>query len=232
MGFEIPYFWEINKDKDFTLTGKLFSSEHPLFLGEYRQAFKNSNLIFDIGANIGQYMLFFSEFSNKQSKIISFEPNKDVFKLLEINRIINCNNNVTSRNIAIGAYEGKVSLGIDSATGGRSSSTEQVDSFLDSCEVDQSTLDKIFNQYGIPDFIKVDVEGAEINIFNIENIHKLNKTKLLIEVRENTKEFIFNIFDSSHDCRCIESNCLISHANEIPSFANLVFIPSEPPKSN
>ena len=53
MGFEIPYFWEINKDKDFTLTGKLFSSEHPLFLGEYRQAFKNSNLIFDFGYTEG-----------------------------------------------------------------------------------------------------------------------------------------------------------------------------------
>ena len=39
----------INKDKDFTLTNKFFASEHPLILGEYRQAFRNSNLIFDFG---------------------------------------------------------------------------------------------------------------------------------------------------------------------------------------
>ena len=51
-GFEIPYYWAINKDKDITLTSKIFSSEHPL-LGEYRQAFRNSNLIFDAGFTEG-----------------------------------------------------------------------------------------------------------------------------------------------------------------------------------
>ena len=44
-GVSIPYFWAINKDKDLTLTNKFYASENPLFLGEYRQALKNSNLI-------------------------------------------------------------------------------------------------------------------------------------------------------------------------------------------
>ncbi len=51
--FELPYFWNINKDKDFTITPKLFASEHPLLLGEYRQAFFNSNLILDLGYTEG-----------------------------------------------------------------------------------------------------------------------------------------------------------------------------------
>ncbi len=46
---QLPYFWALNKDKDFTFTNRLFSSEHPLFLGEYRQAFAGSNLILDFG---------------------------------------------------------------------------------------------------------------------------------------------------------------------------------------
>ena len=49
----IPYFWAIDKDKDLTIDNKLFASEHPLFIGEYRQAFKNSNLIFDFGYSEG-----------------------------------------------------------------------------------------------------------------------------------------------------------------------------------
>ena len=52
-GFQIPYFWDLNKDKDFTLRSNLFASENPLFLGEYRQAFKNSNLILDFGYTEG-----------------------------------------------------------------------------------------------------------------------------------------------------------------------------------
>ena len=49
----MPYYWNIGPDKDFTLTSKFFTSEHPLFLGEYRQAFKKSNLIMDFGHTEG-----------------------------------------------------------------------------------------------------------------------------------------------------------------------------------
>ena len=46
---QIPYFWAVDKDKDFTINNRLFASQHPLMLGEYRQAFKNSSLTFDFG---------------------------------------------------------------------------------------------------------------------------------------------------------------------------------------
>ena len=49
----IPYFWAIDIDKDLTINNKLFATEHPLFLGEYRQAYKNSNLVFDFGYTEG-----------------------------------------------------------------------------------------------------------------------------------------------------------------------------------
>ncbi len=52
-GFGVPYYWNIGPDKDFTLTSKFFTSEHPLFLGEYRQAFKKTNLIMDFGHTEG-----------------------------------------------------------------------------------------------------------------------------------------------------------------------------------
>ena len=51
--FNLPYFLAINEDKDLTINSRLFASEHPLFLGEYRQAFKNSDLIFDFGHTQG-----------------------------------------------------------------------------------------------------------------------------------------------------------------------------------
>ncbi len=52
-GLKLPYFWAINNDKDFTFTPKIFTSENPLYLGEYRQVFKNSNLILDFGFTEG-----------------------------------------------------------------------------------------------------------------------------------------------------------------------------------
>ena len=46
-GFAVPYFWNIAKDKDLTLTPKLYTIENPLLLAEYRQDFINSFLIVD-----------------------------------------------------------------------------------------------------------------------------------------------------------------------------------------
>ena len=52
-GFAIPYFFNLGKDKNFTLTNRLYVSENPLFTGEYHQAFKNSNLLTDFGYTDG-----------------------------------------------------------------------------------------------------------------------------------------------------------------------------------
>jgi LPS-assembly protein len=46
-GFNVPYFWNISRDKDLTFTPKLYLNENPVILTEYRQDFKNSNLIVD-----------------------------------------------------------------------------------------------------------------------------------------------------------------------------------------
>ena len=52
-GFTVPYFWAVDHDKDLTLSANLFDSERPLLLGEYRRAFKKSNLIVDLGYTEG-----------------------------------------------------------------------------------------------------------------------------------------------------------------------------------
>ena len=52
-GLAIPFFWAIDRNKDFTFTNKLYVQENPLFLGEYRHAFEKSNLILDLGFTEG-----------------------------------------------------------------------------------------------------------------------------------------------------------------------------------
>ena len=52
-GFSTPYFWNISKDRDLTLTPRVYLNENPLLLAEYRQDFKNSFLIVDTGYTQG-----------------------------------------------------------------------------------------------------------------------------------------------------------------------------------
>ena len=51
--FAIPYFFNIANDKDLTFTPKLYLNENPVFLGVYKQAFKNSFLTVDAGYTKG-----------------------------------------------------------------------------------------------------------------------------------------------------------------------------------
>ncbi len=101
----IPYFWAISPDRDFTLKNQLFVNENPLFTGEYRQVFKNSDLIFDFGYSKGYknisdtkkpgdkshfFAKFFKEFSDNDIKTSDFEVNlQDVShrKYLKLYRI-------------------------------------------------------------------------------------------------------------------------------------------------
>lgn len=91
---KIPYYWAISKDRDFTFTPKIFTSENPIFLGEYRRAFTDSNLIFDFGftegykktdakKKSGDKMHFFSDFT-KIFKNNNFENSLSV-KLQNVN---------------------------------------------------------------------------------------------------------------------------------------------------
>lgn len=52
-GFGLPYFWAIGNDRDLTFTPKLYASQNPLFLNEYRRAFANANFILDTSYTAG-----------------------------------------------------------------------------------------------------------------------------------------------------------------------------------
>ncbi len=56
----IPYFWAVSRDKNLTFTNRLFTSESPLVIGEYKQAFKNATLLSDFGFT-GEKNHFFNE---------------------------------------------------------------------------------------------------------------------------------------------------------------------------
>ena len=51
--FKVPYFYAIDKDKDITITSRMFAEQHPLVIAEYRQAFKDSNLKINLGYTEG-----------------------------------------------------------------------------------------------------------------------------------------------------------------------------------
>ena len=70
-GIALPYFFDIGKDKNFTLTSKIFVDENPLILGEYHQAFMNSNFLADFGYTQGYKKTSLTKKSGDKSHFFS-----------------------------------------------------------------------------------------------------------------------------------------------------------------
>ena len=156
--FAIPYFWAPNKDKDLTITSKLFESEYPLFLSEYRQVFKKSNLILDLGYTEGYKSTSTKKTSGNKSHFFS----KFVKKFEGKN---NSTNNIefTSQNVSndkyLKLYKIKTDLvdyEIDSLENTLSFSRETDKSFLGARASLYETLKENYNdkyEYVLPDII-------------------------------------------------------------------------------
>ena len=156
--FAIPYFWAPNKDKDLTITSKLFESEHPLFLSEYRQVFKKSNLILDLGYTEGYKSTSTKKTSGNKSHFFS----KFVKKFEGKN---NSTNNIefTSQNVSNDKYfklykikTDLVDYEIDSLENTLSFSRETDKSFLGARASLYETLKENYNdkyEYVLPDII-------------------------------------------------------------------------------
>ena len=71
VGIDLPYFWNISKDKDITFTPRLQSSNEPLYLAEYRQDFEKSSFITDVGYTKGYKKKSNSKSSGSRSHFFS-----------------------------------------------------------------------------------------------------------------------------------------------------------------
>jgi FkbM family methyltransferase len=189
---------------------------------------REGDIIFDIGANIGQYAMPFSELVGKHGKVYSFEPDFKNFAFLQFNANINKCYNVTCLNYGLGKENTKMVFFRDTESGGRKGSFiekfvgENYKGFKENVVL--KNFDTIVKLYGKPDFVKIDVEGFEQKVIEGLTI-ELQNCKFLIEVREDTKKIIFEYFNrNGFECLWIDNtDQLINSADEIPKFANLIF---------
>ena len=132
---------------------------------EYLEEFSLKNfegsVVYDLGAHVGLYTLLASCFANK---VISVEAHPINYKILEINLIKNKINNVIALNRAVvGEYppNGLVKI-IDGEHSGGNRISKDVGS--NGYSVEAITIGDLISEYGEPDLLKIDVEGAEFEI--------------------------------------------------------------------
>ena len=127
----------------------------------FEKMIKEGNTILDIGASIGYYTLLSSYLVGNKGKVFAFEPDPTNLFYLEKHITLNRLTNVTLIKSAVSDNNGFLYFEKGSGSGtGHISSTGNV-------KVNTITLDEfIRNHQIIPDFIKIDVEGAEFQVLS------------------------------------------------------------------
>jgi FkbM family methyltransferase len=183
----------------FSLRLNLDNPEHEriYFYGEHDERYETAllrrligpgTICWDIGANIGFFTCLFSSLAGPGGKVISFEPLSATREMLQENLALNRMQNVEVLPLAVGAEDGKARIYFRDArrgegtaslypTGGRSNSEE----------ITIARIDTFAAGLSAPDFVKIDVEGAQDEVWRGgELFFREHAPLIMAELREST----------------------------------------------
>lgn len=130
----------------------------------------NKDLIFDIGANVGEYSENYIRAGAK--KVIAVEPQENIYSKLK--KKFENNSKVICLKCGVGSKEDKIELYVsDEAHRVSTFSKKQTKISRLKNTVDWNrkelvqviTIENLIKKYGIPSFVKIDVEGYELEVF-------------------------------------------------------------------
>jgi len=185
---------------------------------------KQGDVFYDIGANAGFFSLLGSKCVGDRGQVFAFEPLRENIETLksqlELNQVVNC----TIIEAAVSDQVGEIQFCEESeTTGGHIKSRESNEGRVN--VVKTTTLDEFAKINRPPDFIKMDIEGAEV--FALQGAHGLltkpNPPKFLIELHgESNSKKVREIFEKegyflyTPDTTRTDSICMAGHVLALP----------------
>lgn len=155
------------------------------FLYAYREIFvekiyafecdSGSPWILDCGANIGLSVLYYKQ-RFPGAKILAYEPDPEIFALLRDNIETNRVEGVELVQRAVWSSPGKIEFATEGADGGRIGPVGRKTPI----EVETESLASILTR-GPFDFVKIDIEGAEVDAFLTGEISLDGLSKVFVE---------------------------------------------------
>lgn len=120
------------------------------------------DVFYDVGANVGLYACFLSHIVDQT---VAFEPHPANIQRLEENIELNNLSNVIVRREALSDTNGTAELAVSGGgIAGEGRHSLQTDSTGDTIEVESVRGDELLDDLPSPDVLKIDVEGAEMQV--------------------------------------------------------------------
>ncbi len=158
-----------------------------LFIDEIKQDY----CVFDIGTNLGFFACISGLLASKGT-VHAFEVDENCISIIEKNCVINHLTNITINNFAVSDNDSTEKIPFSTKPNPRLKVSNNGAPNFRYKEVTAIRIDSYIDQKKVnPDFIKIDVEGAELKVLKgMNKVLQQPKLKLLIEVHvPNLKEF-------------------------------------------
>ncbi|MDQ4095464.1 MAG: FkbM family methyltransferase, partial [Actinomycetota bacterium] len=165
-----------------------------MVIGRYEPAIQSvidatlraGDVAFDVGSNLGYFTLLMAKKVAPGGRVVAFEPDPEMFAALSTNLTRNLADadHVTPLAKAAGAAAGKVRF----ARGWRATRGRVVPTGGD-LEVETVALDDAADRFGTPRLLKIDVEGAELDVLRgARGVLKEARPLVLVEVHSTDLE--------------------------------------------
>lgn len=147
-----------------------FTSREESFL---RSLDLRGKTVYDVGAFEGIFALFFAREVGASGNVFAFEPRREAFDRIQDHLRLNHVRNVTARNVAVGETPGELTLvsarGLPARTSGHRGIQQELATsheIVETLTVPVISLDDEISSASLPepDFVKVDVEGMELEV--------------------------------------------------------------------
>jgi len=166
----------------------------PLEIELIKKEINLNDFVIDVGAHIGYHSLNMVKCVGKSGKVFSFEPEPENFSILKKNVEVNQYNNVITENKAVGSNNNKIIL----YTSQTHSGTHRIypsKSCQNQIEIECVKLDDYFKKNNFLDkikLLKIDVEGAELNV--------LEGSAEILTINKNLSIFLEFVPNHIRDC--------------------------------
>ena len=178
----------LHKGEDLLSDSLLISKEYePIETKTIKGLVKEGDAVVDAGANIGYYTVLLSRAVGPSGKVYAFEPGQECFDLLKKNVEENGCKNVCLINKALSNKEGDIKFYVNEKDKASSSMLEETSRLGAEVIVNGTTLDKEI--IGEVDFMKMDIEGAELDGLIGGTALLQTCKKMVIEVPEDRRDF-------------------------------------------